>query len=60
MKRKELIHLNKKMKRKENVKNFNDAKVILNKKTNLQVMYVRDFRASIFACKDYMINTKKY
>ena len=34
---------------------FNDMKVIHNKKANLQVMYVRDFRASIFACKDNKI-----
>ena len=33
-------------------------KVILNKKTNLQIMYVRVFRPSILACKDYKINTK--
>ena len=33
-------------------------KVILNKKTNLQIMYVRDFRPSILACKDFKINTK--
>ena len=49
------------MKTKENCfKNFNDVKVILNnnKKKNLQVMYVRDFRASILACKDDKINTK--
>ena len=40
-------------------KNFDDVKVILNKKeTNLQVMYVTDFRASILACKDYKINKK--
>ena len=25
---------------------------------NLQVMYVRDFRANILACKDYTANTK--
>ena len=47
------------MKIKENYfKNFNDVKVILNKKKNLQVMYVRDFRASILACKAYKINIK--
>ena len=41
------------MKTKENCfKNFNDVKVILKKKTNLQVMYARDFRASIHACKE--------
>ena len=45
------------MKTKENCfKNFNDVKVILNKKTNLQVMHVRDFRANSFVCKDYKIN----
>ena len=33
------------MKSNENCfKNFNGTKVILNKRTNLQVMYVRDFR----------------
>ena len=48
------------MKTKENCfKSFIDVKVILNKKkTNLQVMYVRDFRVSVFACKDYKIKTK--
>ena len=47
------------MKTKENCfKNFNDAKVILNKKTNLQVIYVRDLRASIPVCKDSKINIK--
>ena len=47
------------MKTKKNCfKNFNDEKVSLNKKTKLQLMYVRDFRASIRACKDSKINTK--
>ena len=49
------------MKSNENCfKNFNGTKVILNKRTNLQVMYVRDFRVSILACKDYKINTKMF
>ena len=30
----------------------------LAKKTNPQVMFVRDFRASILGCKDYKFNTK--
>ena len=48
------------MKTKENCfNNFNDARVILNKKTNLKVMYVRDFRASIPVCKDLVIKTQK-
>ena len=48
------------MKAKENCfNNFNDARVILNKKTNLKVMYVRDFRASIPVCKDLVIKTQK-
>ena len=47
------------MKTKENCfKNFNDVKVILNKKTNFRVMCVRDFRASFPACKDLKINIK--
>ena len=48
------------MKTKENCfKNFNDVKVVLNKKkTNLQVMYKRDFRVSFPACKDLNINIK--
>ena len=53
------IHLNKNVKTKENCfKNCNARKVILNKKTNLQVMYVREFRASILASKDQKINTE--
>ena len=40
-------------------KNLNDARVILNKKTNLQVMYLTDFRANIPVCKDLKINMKK-
>ena len=39
-------------------KNFNDIKVILSKKTNPQVMFVRDFRASILGCKDYKFNAE--
>ena len=55
----ELIHLNENLKTKKNCfKNFNEVKVILKK--NLLVMYVRDFRASILACKDYKINTKTW
>ena len=48
------------MKTKENgFKKFDDVKAILNKKTNLQVMYVKDlFRVSILACKNCKINTK--
>ena len=42
------------MKTKENFfKNINDLK-----KTNLQVMYVRDFRVSILVCKDCKIKPK--
>ena len=47
------------MKTNENCfKNFDGVKVILNKKNNLKVTYLRDFRADILACKDYKINTK--
>ena len=47
------------MKTKEHwFKKFNDVTMIFNKKTNLQVMYARDFRVSIPAFKDLKINTK--
>ena len=32
--------------------------MIFNKKTSQQIMYIRDFRTSILAWKDYKINTK--
>ena len=57
----ELILHQKNMKTKENCfKSFNDAKVVLNKKNpkNVEVMYVRDFRASVPVCKDIRINIK--
>ena len=46
------------MKTKENsFKNFNEVKVIVKLK-NLQVIYVRNLRASLLACKYYKIYTK--
>ena len=54
----ESIYLNKTMKITENCFKNLARKWSLTKKTNLQIMYVRDFRPSILACKDYKINTK--